>query len=483
VVFTTKHHEGFAMWPSKVRPDFNIAATPWKAGKGDVLKELADACHAKGMRLGWYYSPRDWTHPDYGVGDDARYEADMKTHLTEILSNYGKVDLIWWDSFGQGDSFAYWHADQILGLVRKLQPGIITNNRCSFYPETNRKGLEGDFDTPEQTIGKYQVDRPWESCITLVGHNWSFRPGGSLMSSDRVIETLVSCATGGGNLLLNVGPMPDGRIEPRQAEVLRQVGKWMKQYGETIYATQGGPFRNGRWGGATFKGDTLYLHALSAAEDNSRLPALKGNLVSARNLTGGPVKATTDKDGRINVVIPKDGRTRPDTIIALTLDRPVERVNGEVEMANSATLGLPLLDTKDATCAASSLEDRWSGEKNALLKGGAKGPFAFHTKDEKNPSITIDLKAVKHVDAVEIRNRQDMLQERAQGLTLEVSEDGVVWTKVWQADTVENVWVAVPTQHVAGADIKGASARYLRLAVSRETPTPLHLKAVKIYGY
>ncbi len=480
MVFTSKHHEGFAMWPSKVRPDFTIAATPWKGGKGDVLKELSDACHAAGMRLGWYYSPRDWTHPDYGVGDNAKYEADMKTHITEILSNYGKVDVIWWDSFGQGDSITYWHADKFLDLVRKLQPGIIINNRCSFYIESDRKGMEGDFDTPEQVIGKYQVDRPWESCITLVGRHWSFQPGGAMMSFDSVIETLVSCATGDGNLLLNVGPMADGRIEPRQADLLREVGKWMEKNGDTIYATHGGPFRNGRWGGATFKDNTIYLHVLSAAPDTLCLPALKGALVSARNLTGGPVQATLGKDGRIVVTIPKEGRTKPDTIVALTLDRPVERVAGEVELANAATLGLRPLDMRDATWTASSIEERWSGEKDALLKGGAQGPFAFHTKDETNPSLTIDLKKVKHIDAVEIQNRQDMKQERARGLTLEVSEDGSTWTKVWQADTVESEWIAVPVQHVAGADVKGTSARYLRLSIPSQTPTALHLKEVKV---
>lgn len=481
MVFTSKHHEGFAMWPSKVRPDFNIAATPWKGGKGDVLKELSDACHAAGMRLGWYYSPRDWTHPDYGVGDNAQYEADMKTHITEILSNYGKVDVIWWDSFGQGNSITYWHADKFLDLVRQLQPGILINNRCTCYIE-NRKELQGDFDTPEQEIGKYQVDRPWESCITLVGHHWSFHPGGRMMSFDSVIETLVSCATGDGNLLLNVGPMADGRIEPRQADLLREVGKWMEKNGDSIYATHGGPFRNGRWGGATFKGDTIYLHVLPGAPDTLRLPALKGALVSSRNLTGGPAKTTLGKDGRITVTIPKEGRTKPDTIIALTLDRPVERVSGEVELATAATMGLHPLDTKDATWTASSLEDRWSGEKAALLKGGSKGPFAFHTKDETNPSLTIDLTKVRHIDAVEIHNRQEMLQERARGLTLEVSEDGSTWTKVWQADTVESEWIAVPVQHVAGADVKGASARYLRLSIPSQTPTALHLKEVKVYG-
>ncbi len=179
LVFTTKHHEGFSMWPTKARAGFDISNTPYRGGKGDILRDLADACHRAGMRLGWYYSPRDWTHPDYGVGDNAKYSAFMAKQLDEILGNYGKIDLIWWDSFGVGDSYKYWHADKTLEQVRRLRPDIVTNNRCSFYSETNRAGLEGDFDTPEQSVGKYQIHRRWESCITLVGHNWGYSPKGA----------------------------------------------------------------------------------------------------------------------------------------------------------------------------------------------------------------------------------------------------------------------------------------------------------------
>ncbi len=331
MVFTSKHHDGFAMWPTKARTDHNISRTPWKNGQGDVLRELADAAHAAHMRLGWYYSPRDWTNPDYSVGDNAKYESFMEKQVTEILSNYGKIDLLWWDSFGKGDSVNYWHAPKFNDLARRLQPGILINDRCNYYHEKNkRKDLLGDFDTPEQVVGKYQIDRPWESCITLVSDHWSFRPGGHMMNAEAVERTLVSCATGDGNLLLNVGPMADGRIEPRQAEVLRQVGQWWAKYGQTIRGTRGGPFRNGAWGGATFRGDTVYLHLLPQAPETLLLPPLGLELARAENLTGGKAQVK-EENGRLRVTLPKDGRTGADTILALTFKSEVRYVAGTVE--------------------------------------------------------------------------------------------------------------------------------------------------------
>jgi alpha-L-fucosidase len=484
MVFTTKHHEGFSMWPTKAREGFDISDTPWKNGQGDVLKDLSDACHAKGMKLGWYYSPRDWTHPDYGQGDNAIYDAFMTRQVSEILTHYGKIDAMWWDSFGEGDSIGYWHADRFLALTRKLQPGIVINNRCSFYVETNRKGLEADFDTPEQTIGNYQIDRPWESCITLVGQNWSFKPGGPIMILDRVIQTLASCATGDGNLLLNVGPMPDGRIEPRQVKLLREVGAWMMRYGESIRGTRGGPFRNGKWGGATFKDKVVYLHLFPGSADTVVLPKLNEKWVTAVNLTGGKV-AVTQKDGRLSVQVPTHSTAMPETILKLTFDRPVTRVDGQVQLAmqpDPALQGLTEI-TGAATYTASSLDPQWSAEKDTLLNGTCQGNFAFHTQEEKDPSILIDLGQKKTTAAVVIENRNDMLQERAASLKLWVSNDGKNWEQVWSATGPQPRWVAVPERRVAGAIVKGVDARYLKLGLETGELGTLHLRSVRIYGH
>jgi alpha-L-fucosidase len=323
IVFTTKHHGGFSMWNTRFS-DYSIMHTPFAR---DVVKELSEACHNAGIRFGIYYSPRDWYHPDYGVGDNSKYEAFMMGQLTELLTNYGSVDVVWFDSFGTGSSIGYWHADKVLELVRKLQPQTVINNRCSFFGEFV-PALQGDFDTPEQTIGSYRTDRDWESCMCVVdapGGGWSYRPDGKVKPFDECIRNLVSCATGNGNLLLDVGPDPIGIIPDDQASRLAEMGEWMRQYGESIYGTLGGPFRNGAWGGATFKGNKVYVHLFSSAPDTLELPSLNQKLVSWKNLTDTNIKVF-EKNGRIVLNGKTKDRVLPDTIIELTFDQEVTRV-------------------------------------------------------------------------------------------------------------------------------------------------------------
>jgi len=324
VVFTAKHHGGFCMWDTKFT-DYSIMYTPFKR---DVVKELSEACHKAGLHFGIYYSPRDWHHPDYGMGDNSKYETYMTGQLTELLTNYGQVDVVWFDSFGTGASIKYWHADKVLELVRKLQPQTIINNRCSFFGE-HVPSLQADFDTPEQVIGSYQTTRNWESCMCVVdapGGGWSYRTDGKVKPFAECIRNLVACATGDGNLLLDVGPDSFGEIPADQANRLSQIGDWIRKYGFSVYGTEGGPFRNGSWGGCTFKGKKVYIHLFEAAPDLLELPAFREKLVSVRNLTGGNVKVTAE-NGKVQIwSTPKD-RNSPDTIIELTFDQDVTRVD------------------------------------------------------------------------------------------------------------------------------------------------------------
>jgi len=324
VVFTAKHHGGFCMWDTKFT-DYSIMYTPFKR---DVVKELSEACHKAGLHFGIYYSPRDWHHPDYGMGDNSKYETYMTGQLTELLTNYGQVDVVWFDSFGTGASIKYWHADKVLELVRKLQPQTIINNRCSFFGE-HVPSLQADFDTPEQVIGSYQTTRNWESCMCVVdapGGGWSYRTDGKVKPFAECIRNLVACATGDGNLLLDVGPDSFGEIPADQANRLSKIGDWIRKYGFSVYGTEGGPFRNGSWGGCTFKGKKVYIHLFEAAPDLLELPAFREKLVSVRNLTGGNVKVTAE-NGKVQIwSTPKD-RNSPDTIIELTFDQDVTRVD------------------------------------------------------------------------------------------------------------------------------------------------------------
>ena len=323
MVFTAKHHGGFCMWDTKLT-DYSIMHTPFKR---DVVKELADACHKAGLRFGLYYSPRDWHHPDYGIGDNAKYHEYLKGQLTELLTNYGQVDVLWFDSFGHGDSIQYWHADEIMALVKRLQPQIVINDRCGFFGQTV-ESLKGDFDTPEQRLGEFQNNRAWESCMCIVeapGGGWSYRTDGKIKSFANCMKTLLGCATGDGNLLLDVGPNALGEIPADQAGRLREMGAWLQKGGPSIYGTRGGPYRNGAWGGSTYKGNTIYLHIAKWNGDRIELPPLKSKILKCSNLINllaAPAFAQTEKF--LALKLPADQQDKIDTVIQLELDGPAE---------------------------------------------------------------------------------------------------------------------------------------------------------------
>ena len=309
LVFTSKHHDGFSMFDSKVT-EYKISNSPFKR---DVVKELADACHKGGLKLGYYYSPPDWYHPDYRTENHARYIEFLHGQLREICSNYGKIDIIWFD--GLGGSAKDWGSENLFKMIRQLQPNVIINNRAGF---------PADHDTPEQRIGKFQNDRPWETCMTIC-RQWAWKPNDDMKSLKQCIQTLVKTVGGDGNLLFNVGPMPDGRIEPRQVERLKEMGAWLKKYGQSIYGTRGGPFKPGAWGASTHKGNAVYVHIMNWSGGQLILPPVSKKIVANSVLTGGTanVKQT---DESIEISVPEVYRHEIDTIIKLQLDGPADEL-------------------------------------------------------------------------------------------------------------------------------------------------------------
>jgi alpha-L-fucosidase len=325
LVFTAKHHGGFCMWDTKMT-DYSIMNTPFKR---DVLKELADACHAAGLRFGIYYSPRDWHHPDYGMGDNRKYVAYMDGQLRELLTHYGQVDVLWFDSYGHGDPQTFWRIPQTWALIKQLQPQVVINNRLAALRATNNlPEYRGDFDTPEQKLGSYRDSRLWESCMTLVkapGGGWSYRPDGVVASLEKSLRMLVSCAAGDGNLLLDVGPDATGVIPADQAGRLLELGKWLERNGESIYGTRGGPFKPGEYGGATRKDKTIYIHVFNWPAGPLRLPPVGSKLLRARVLSGGGVDAK-QSDAGLEIVVAEADRQKADTIVALDFDSDVMKL-------------------------------------------------------------------------------------------------------------------------------------------------------------
>jgi len=316
VVLTAKHCDGFLLWNSKT-DGYNITATPFKR---DLCAELAQAVRKDGLRLGWYFSPMDWRDPDFRTERNAAFIARMRGELSELLSNYGKVDVLWFDYDGRA---AVYDQANTYALVKKLQPEILIDNRLDLgVKQGNRLILNtnADFYTPEQQIGAYDDQRPWETCMTIC-HQWSWKPDDKMKSPAEVVSILCRVVGGDGNLLLNVGPMPDGRIEPRQVEVLKQVGAWMQVNGESIYGTRGGPWKPTKAVASTRKGNTIYLHVLKSENGRVELPALPVAIKSATLLAGGNVKFS-QKDGKLVLEIPAAALDTLDTIVKLEVDRP-----------------------------------------------------------------------------------------------------------------------------------------------------------------
>lgn len=305
MVITSKHHDGFSMFDSKLT-QYDIMSTPF--GR-DVIKELSVACKKTGIRFGVYYSPRDWYHPEFGVNHDKYLEFYMG-QLKELVTNYDDLLVIWFDGFDSPREWWKNTAEESFEMLRGIQPGILLNNRG---------GLRGDFDTPEQHIGGFNRTRPWETCMTICGQ-WSWKPNDRMKSLEQCIQTLLYTVGGDGNLLFNVGPMPDGRIEPRQVERLKEMGEWLAKYGKGVYGTRGGPFKPRKWGVSTCKDKNIYLFIMKwSTDDTLFLPPIDLDIRKAESLTGGRVKFTQTDDG-ISISLPKEDRGDIATVVRLKVD-------------------------------------------------------------------------------------------------------------------------------------------------------------------
>jgi alpha-L-fucosidase len=325
IVITAKHHDGFAMFHSQASA-FNIYdATPFKR---DPLKELADACKQEGIKLGFYYSQaQDWNHPGGAASGghwDPAQDGSMDEfidrvdvpQIKELLSNYGPIAVLWWDTpTGMNTE----RAEKLLPLL-KLQPNIISNNRLDSHH------LTGDFETPEQKIpGTGIPGKDWETCMTL-NRTWGFRSyDHDWKTTETLVRNLVDIASKGGNYLLNVGPTSEGLIPDPSIERLREIGRWMDVNGAAIYGTTASPFENLKWGRCTKKvtdhGVTLYLHVFDWPADGKLLvPGLKNHVKTASLLAGGKtLVATTSADGVV-VTVPKEAPDKISSTIILVID-------------------------------------------------------------------------------------------------------------------------------------------------------------------
>ncbi len=284
LVFTAKHHAGFSMFDSKVT-DYDMMSTPYKK---DVLKMLEQACRKNDFGFGFYYSPRDWHNPDCdSENNHPRYIKFYEAQIDELLTNYGKIDEIWFDGLGPGD----WGntSEEVMKEIRTLQPDALVNDRG---------GVGADFYTPEHSVGYFNNKQNWESCQTTTGQ-WGYNPKLKAKKLPQLMEIMLYTWGGDGNLLLNIGPRGDGSLNPVEVERLEQIAKWWKKYGETsIRSSRGGPYFPGDWGAATRKENKAYLHVFRWSNGETiSFPNLKGNkVVSVKALNGKKVKLTKNKN-------------------------------------------------------------------------------------------------------------------------------------------------------------------------------------------
>jgi alpha-L-fucosidase len=312
MVLTTKHHEGFCHFDTKLT---NYCAPKQGPGR-DVVREYVDAARAEGLHVGFYYSLMDWHHPDgarCATDEAARRRFVDYTHglIRDILTNYGKIDVLWYDVAWPLDAEG-WESEKMNQMVFQLQPEIIVNNRNK---------LQGDFSTPEQKIVAETNGRPWESCMTL-NDSWGYqRADDNWKSSRTVIRNLIQCARDGGNYLLNIGPKPDGSIPEESVRILSEVGRWMEVNGDTIYKSDLCQVRRSNYASFTRTGNTLYMHVHFWPGEYVAISGLKVKVKSARLLkTGAEVKFTQDEFQTKFIDLPGKAPDYPVTTIAIECD-------------------------------------------------------------------------------------------------------------------------------------------------------------------
>lgn len=339
VVLTARHHDGFALFDD---PESSFTSVK-SAAHRDIVAEYTRAMRKAGLRVGLYYSPLDWRFPGFFFPGIYRHSANAlraqyQRQVNELASHYGKIDILWFD--GGGDEWlgfggiehkngtwsgrpkdqpytgAFdWHDAETVKNLRELQPDIVINDRTDAPADFRSR--EGD-----KKLGSFDNQYPWELCTTITNGAWGYQPNAHVKPLAQLIHLLVGAAGRDGNFLLNVGPQPDGQIPAAQAERVREIGRWLRTNGESIYGTRGGPWLPGSYGVSTHNGTAVYIHVLQAPGDSIlSLPTLPIRVRRA-SLLGGANLSFKQSDHLLTISIPAAAIDPMDTIIKLELEQP-----------------------------------------------------------------------------------------------------------------------------------------------------------------
>ncbi|UZR98940.1 alpha-L-fucosidase [Chondrinema litorale] len=311
ITITSRHHDGFSMFKTDASSYNIIEASPY--GK-DPLKELAEECEKEGIKLNFYYSLLDWGREDYGFNkkiidgspedtDWANYINFMKAQLTELLTNYGEIGTIWFDGHWERKN-ANWHYDEIYKLIHELSPKTLIGNNHHMTPIAGEDFQMFERDLPGDNKSGYNEgvkvsELPLESCETM-NKTWGFNiRDNNYKSTKQILHYLINTAGRNANLLLNIGPMPNGEIQPEFVNTLKEVGEWTQQYGESIYGTRGKVIQPQEWGTITQKDNILYVHILNSNNKSYIfIPELNKKIISATSFDGRQkIKFKQQKEG------------------------------------------------------------------------------------------------------------------------------------------------------------------------------------------
>ncbi len=425
IVITSKHHDGFAMFGSKADPYNIVDATPFKR---DILKELAEACRKQGMKLGFYYSQaQDWYHPGGAVSGNVEWDqthvADMNKYIDEIaipqvkeiLSNYGDVAVLWWDTPTNMTK----EMTEKLAALTKPYPNLITNNRLGA-------GMGGDLETPEQFVPATGFPgRNWEVCMTMNGH-WGYNAfDDRWKSTTDLLQKLIDIVSKGGNFLLNVGPNQYGIIPEVCQQNLREMGDWLKLNGEAIYGTQATPFPYLSWGRATLKGQKLYLHVFDWPKDGQLKVPFSNKITKAYLLADAKtrLKVTAGKD-RYTIQLPAYAPDKIASVIAVEFEgtpvvQPIPSQGAKVT-ATSTEVG-----SQTSFATDGDPKSQWKaakGEKSATLEidlGKPAGVQSLSLVEPWHPWSGISQKmSLQYFDGKQWMNALADFTSQGTGLTL-----------------------------------------------------------------
>jgi len=442
IVLTTKHHDGFCLWDTK-QTDYNIMNSPFKR---DVVKELSEACKKQGIAFGTYYSTCDWHHPDFPLTDaggktrkkvsnlDA-YTDYLKRQIAELMLNYGPLFTLWFDVPQEFDAV---RGKGIIDFAHIIQPDIVINSRT---------GAKGDYDTPEQRVGEIQMDRPWESCITI-GKQWAWKPNEQLKSVKECVQTLILSASGDGNLLFNIGPSAEGIMEPEQVAILKKMGEWLKSNGTSIYGTRGGPFIPGKTISSTRKDSTIYLHTLISKGETVSIPAIPAKILSVKLMNGKKLtfKQSTNST---SIRLPLNCQDSISTTILLVLDKPAIEIPTIDLCENFIATASSFRNPKNRNNAPERLVDK-SNDNLSSWQADAK---------DTTPWIVIDMRKMQVIKQVTFYANPD---KRIKNFTLE-QKNGNNWIPIFEGNEIGEK---------LECNFKKVKTQYIRINLTKCTSTP-----------